>query len=36
MAAVAAGHAPGTDTTSSSTAKHRPFEDLATLLKKDD
>jgi hypothetical protein len=36
MAAVAAGHAAGSDTTSSSTAKHRPFADLEALLKKDE
>jgi hypothetical protein len=36
MAAMAAGHAPGTDTKSSSSAKHRPFGELAALLKKDD
>ena len=36
MADVAAGRAPGADSKPASGASHRPFEDLAALLKKED
>ena len=36
MAAVAAGHASGTETKTTASANFRPFADLGDLLKKDD